>query len=324
MKYKNIPLLLLLFFLLIHLPLFSQGSQPAVKEIIVAEGETQENVWSFGGHVFILGKVKESVVAFGGTVSVSGEVNELIFSFGADITLKSTAVIKGDLVSLGGSIIKEPGCVVDGDTIYIDIFKNVKSLFGRGVPGIPAYSPFLLAIKIIGLFIWLFLALVVTGFLPRQVSYASAQVEKSFWPVVGVGFLSIVIFIGLLLFSALLSFILIGIPILLALIIIALVLKIFGKVVLFYFFGEKIGRLFGIKSRMPLLFGIIGFLFLSLIDFLPLFLSAFSFWLALIFTGMTSLFSFCLSIIGWGTALRTRFGTTENWFVRRKNQPERG
>jgi hypothetical protein len=29
------------------------------------------------------------------------------------------------------------------------------------------------------------------------------------------------------------------------------------------------------------------------------------------------LFSFCLSIIGWGVVIRTKFGTTENAFQRR-------
>ncbi|MBN1272482.1 MAG: hypothetical protein JXB26_09440 [Candidatus Aminicenantes bacterium] len=318
MKFK--PLLLLSFsvILLISLPLFPQETASLSKDILIEADEVQKNVWSFGGNVLILGQVEESVVAFGGVVTVEGEVGELVFGFGSEIILKSTAVINGDLVALGGSVVKEPGCVVEGDTIYFETSKNLKNFFGKGLTGIPIFSPFLMAMKIIGVFIWLLLMLVVTGFLPKQVSFASEQIKKSFWPVTGVGLLGVIIFTGLILFSALLSIILIGIPILLALILVAIVLKIFGKVVLFYFFGEKIARILGIKKGTAFLFGILGFLLLSLIDFLPVFVSPLSFWLTVIFSVLTSLFSFCLSIIGWGVALRTRFGTTENWFVKKK------
>lgn len=300
MKDKRFFPFTLLFLFLGSLPLYSQGVA-VQKDIHVAEDEVQENVIAVGGDVLIKGKVTESVVAFGGTITVEGEVGEVVLGFGSHITLKSTAIIKGDVVALGGTLEKEPGTTIRGDTVYFKM-DNLRDALGflSGF-GIAPLIPFLIIIKLITLFIWLILALVMAAIFPRQLSLASTQIRKSFWPVSGIGLLAIILFTGLIIFSVLLSFILIGIPILLALIFIAIIIKIFGRVTLFYFFGESLSRGFGAKHPSPLLSVVLGLILVGLIGFIPI---------------LGSLFSFVLSIIGWGAAIRTKFGTTENWFRR--------
>ena len=86
--------------------------------IVVAADETRDSVASFGGDVIVDGKVRRSVFAMGGTITVSGEVGDAVVGLGSRIVLKSTAVIKGDLVSMGGTIEKEPGFRIEGDTVY--------------------------------------------------------------------------------------------------------------------------------------------------------------------------------------------------------------
>ena len=298
MKDKKFLSFILLFIFLGYFPLYGQGVA-VQKDIYVAEDEVQENVVAFGGNILIKGKITESAVAFGGTVTVEGEVGELVLGFGSRITLKSTALVKGDVVALGGALDKEPGAVVKGDTVYfpLDSFKDLGKLLGGF--GIGPLIPLIIIIKLISLFIWLILALIIAAVFPRQLSLASSQIRKSFWPVFGIGLLTIVIFTGLLIFSVFLSFILVGIPILLALIFIAIIIKIFGRVTLFYFFGESISRGFGSKRASPLLSVVIGLILVGIIGFIPI---------------LGSLFSFVLSIIGWGVTIRTKFGTTENWF----------
>ncbi|MCK4556110.1 MAG: hypothetical protein KAU47_01235, partial [Candidatus Aminicenantes bacterium] len=108
---------------------------------------------------------------------------------------------------------------------------------------------------------------------------------------------------GLVIFATLLSFVLIGIPLLIALIIIGFIIKLFGRVFLFYFFGESLIQAFNKNSKVSAFGGmILGFIFVSFISFIP-------------FIG--GLFMFCLSIIGWGIVIRTKFGTTENWFKKK-------
>jgi hypothetical protein len=303
MKNKIMLVFILLFLISGSLPLQSQQSFTLKKDIVVAEGEVQDNIVTFGGVADVKGRVKEGVIAFGGEIIISGEVGDVVLGFGSKITLESTAHIKGDVAAIGGTLIKKSGCIVEGDTVYFRTSEDIKKLLEEGLRGFLSVSliPLLLIIKLISVFIWFLLALLVAAFFPRQISFASAQIRKSFWPIFGTGLLAIIIFSGLVVFSALLSLALIGIPILLALIIIGFIIKIFGRVILFYFFGESLINAFGKSRTSPLLTVVLGLILVSLVSFIPV---------------IGVLFTFTLSIIGWGVIIRTKFGTAESWFKR--------
>lgn len=297
---KNQKLLSFILFLIFigFIPLYPQ-TVVVQKDILVAEDEVQENVISFGGDILVKGRVKESVVAFGGTITVEGDVGEVVLGFGSQITLKPAATIQGDVVAIGGTIDKEPGTTVKGDTVYFKI-ESFKGLFGflSGFSFAPLI-PFLIIIKLITIFIWFILALVLVAIFPKQISFASSQIRKSFWPVCGTGLLALILFIGLVIFAGFLSLILIGIPILIALIFLAIIIKIFGRVVVFYFFGESLSKAFRSKRPSAILAVIVGLIFVEFVGFIPI---------------IGSLFFLVLSIIGWGVVIRTKFGTTESWF----------
>jgi hypothetical protein len=276
--------------------------------VVVSPEETRDNVVTFGGNIIVEGKVRKSVLAVGGTITVSGEVGDSVVGIGARISLKSTAVVKGDLVGLGGTLEKEPGFRVDGDTVYFKGSDISSKIVKEGVKGILSFSllPIILIFKLINIFIWFLLVLLVASLLPKQVTLASDQVRKSFWPTFAAGLVAIILFTFCVIVSAFLCLLLIGIPILLALMLAGLVIKIFGKVALFYFFGESLSRAFHGQKVSPLGAAMLGLLFLSLIGFIPI---------------LGFLVSFVLSILGWGVAIRTKFGTTENWF-KRPAQPQ--
>lgn len=301
MKNKFAPAFITLFFIGALLPLCGLQNIGFKEDVFVAKDEVQDNIIAFGGNVTVEGKVKESIVAFGGTIILSGEVGDSVVGIGSVITLRSTAVVKGDVVSLGGALNKEPGCSIRGDTVYFKGGEIISKLFRGGLFSFPLL-PFILVLKLISMFIWLLLALVIAAMFPRQLSLASSQIRAAFWPVVGIGIAALILFTGLVIICALLSFVLIGIPFFFFLIAVGLVIKIFGAVVLFYFFGESLGKAFGSKTVTPLAAVILGLILISLIKFIPI---------------LGFLFSFCLSIIAWGAVIRTKFGTTENW-LRRK------
>ncbi len=300
---KKIFCLAILFVLLGLLPLHGQGFI-FKKDIVVEEGETQDNVMSWGGEIQIKGEVTDSVINFGGTIIVEGTIGETIVGFGSDIILRSTARIEGDVISLGGTLDKDPGSIIEGDTIYFSTSDEVARFLKEGMVGILGFSllPLLLIFKLITLVIWFILAIILVAIFPKQISFASEQIQKSFWPIFGTGILSIVIFTGLIIFSVFLSFILIGIPILLALIAVGVVIKIFGRVVVFYFMGEWIFKAFGGKNASALFAVLLGLFLFGLIGFIPV---------------IGSVLSFVLSIIGWGVVMRTKFGSMENWFKRK-------
>lgn len=305
MIHKLKPLLTLLLVLAALHPLFGQGFV-LQKDILVPEGEFEDNVISFGGDIIVDGSVRENVIAFGGTITISGEVGEVVLGFGSEIRLESSADIKGDVVSIGGHLEKAPGCSITGDTIliHIDSTKDLARIFSPG--GIRSFLPLLLVLKFITLLIWLFLAVILVAVFPRQIERASRHIRESFWPVFASGLLGLVIFIGLSVFSAFLSLIIIGIPILISLIFIGIIIKIFSRVVLFCFLGELLARGFHKKDPSLYLSAGIGFLIVGFISFIPV-LGPFA--------------SLILNIVGWGVVIRTKFGTTEGWGTNRVTEP---
>lgn len=289
-----------LFLFLGLLPLQGQGII-FKKDIVVEEDEIQDNVISWGGEILIKGEVRENVINFGGTIIIEGTVGEAVVGFGSEIRIASTAMVEGDVLSLGGTLDREKGSTIYGDTVFFSTSEEVTQFLKNGLVGVFGVSliPLLIIFKLITLFIWFLLAIILVAIFPKPISFASGQIRTSFWPVFGIGLLSIIIFTGLVIFSVFLSFILIGIPILLALIAIGIIIKIMGRVVVFYFLGESIYRALSRKQPSSIVAVILGLLVFGFVGFIPIF---------------GSLFSFVLSIIGWGVVIRTKFGTTENWF----------
>ena len=269
--------------------------------IFVAKDEVQKNIVSFGGHVTVEGRVKESIIAFGGSITLSGEVGDTVVGFGSHITIRSTAVIKGDIASIGGTLNKETGCVIEGDTVYVKGGEALSKLFSGGLFTFPL-MPIILIVKLIGFFVWLLIGLVMAALFPRQLSLASSQIRSAFWPAVGTGMIALILFSGLVVVFALLSIVLIGIPFLLLLGAAGLALKIFGQVALFYFFGEGIGKSFGWRNLAPAAIVVIGLIVVSIVKGIPI---------------LGFLFSLCLSVIGWGVTIRTKFGTREKWLTKK-------
>jgi len=292
---------MVLVMLLISAPVsvLAQESYAVKKDVYVAQDEVQKNIFSLGGNILIKGTIKESVVSFGGSITVEGEVGETVLGIGSDIQLKSSSLIKADVVCIGGILLKEPGTTIVGDTIY---FKSPQDFFSKGLFSSSRFYPYYFFFKLITSFIWLILAIVLALILPRQITYASDQVKESFGAIIGIGALSLVIFVALCLFSALLSLLIIGIPILLSLILLALVFKVFGNVVIFHFVGNSLSKLLGSRTPSLILSIFLGFVLITLLTSIPV---------------LGAVLSFLLTAAAWGVAIRTKFGTTENWFKRR-------
>jgi hypothetical protein len=271
--------------------------------IVVAAGEVRDNVITFGGDIIVEGKVRRNVLAVGGTITVSGEVGDSVVGIGARIILKSTAAIRGDLVGLGGTLEKESGYRVDGDTVYFKGAEISDKVFKEGLRSILSFSfwPVLIILKMVNVFIWFLLAFLAALLFPKQLTSASNEVRKHFWPIFGTGLLAQIIFTFLSIFAAILCLLLIGIPILFALAIVGFIIKVFGRVVILVFFGESLARAFHWNRVSALGAAMLGLLLVSLIGFIPVF---------------GFLFTMALSFVGWGVVIRTKFGTTENWFRR--------
>jgi hypothetical protein len=298
-----------LFALLVLAPLAAPPRALAAvgfqKDIHVAPGETQDKIFSLGGNVLIEGKVMDDVLVVGGTITISGEARQSVVGIGSRIIVKSTAVIGKDLAALGGTLEKEPGCTVGGDTLYFQTAEIGDKLFKDGVlSGVFSLSliPVIVIFKLVIIFLWLMAAFLGAALFPKPLAFAAGEVRKSFWPAFGIGFLAIIVFSGLVLFSALLSFILIGIPVLLGLVAAGFIIKVFGRIVVFYVLGDSLLRALGSRKISALGAVLVGLALFSFIGFIPV---------------VGFLFGLAMNAVGWGIALRTKFGTRENWFQKK-------
>lgn len=279
------------------------------RNVTVLADESQDNIFTIGGNAVVAagGKVNQSVVALGGTITIAGEVGKDVVGFGGRVVIKETAVVKGDVVAIGGTLEKEPGCTIQGDTVVVAGPEIGERIFGGSfLKGVFSLSliPFILVLKLIAFFLWLMVALLGAGFFPKPIERAGGELQRSFGAAFGIGFLAHVVFAGMVIFAALLSIILIGIPVLLALIAAGLVIKLFGRLVVFYFFGGSLLRAFGSSRITPMGAVLAGLGLVTLIGFVPIF---------------GFLFGLVINMVGWGIAIRTKFGTTDNMFRGKAN-----
>ncbi|MGB4704281.1 MAG: hypothetical protein WBI18_04300 [Candidatus Saccharicenans sp.] len=308
-KHMKLIKLITIFSLIFMLPMtaratwqkFDSKVSPSFeKEILISAGQTQKNVLAFGSRVVVEGKIEESVVVFGGEIIVSGEVGRSVVGLGSRVTIKSTAIIREDVVVIGGNLEKEPGCTIGQDTIYMPMgSKFVSEIFRKGI-FFPLGAVFL-ALKLIALFFGILLTIFVAGIFPRQVYFAAEKIRTDFWPVLGTGFLAAIIYGGLILLSVLLMFLIIGIPIFFLLLMVGLVLKIFGGTAFSLFFGESFLKALGVKKMPHIVWtAVIGLVLATFFSLIPM---------------LGFIFSLVVSLTGWGVAIRTRFGTLDNWFA---------
>jgi len=271
------------------------------KVIYVGPDAVQKQLLAWGGTVTVEGKIRQDVLIVGGEITISGEIGDSLVAVGSHVVLKSTAVVEKDLVLFGGTLEKEPGTTVKGDTVYFKAggfrLNSLQGSFSR-LFGI-SLLPFIIAVKIISFFIWILFVVVVVSAFPKNVTLAAGELRRSLGPVILTGIVALVAYTFLMVFAALLSIILIGIPILIALGFAAIAIKVFGRVVVYYVAGQITAGLFQKSGYSPMAGALIGLLVVSFIGFIP---------------GLGGLFSFFLSLLAWGIALRTKFGTRENWF----------
>jgi hypothetical protein len=270
-------------------------------DVTVASGEAQDHVFTLGGNIVVDGRVRQSVAAVGGSITVSGEVGDAVVGIGSRIVLKSTAVVKGDVVALGGTLEKEPGCSIRGDTVYFRGAELREKIFKNGVfEGLVSLSvvPVVIIVELVFLSLWLVAALIGAVLFPKPIALAAGEIRRSFWASFGIGLLAHVAFGALILLAVLLSLILIGIPLFLALLTAGFVIWVFARLALFYFFGDSLLRAFGSSRNSAIGAVLLGLLIVGLISLVPI--------LGLVAVGF-------LNVVGWGAVIRTRFGTRSKW-----------
>ncbi|MGZ5492898.1 MAG: hypothetical protein ACXW3E_05190 [Thermoanaerobaculia bacterium] len=277
----------MLAIMLVVLPVGAVGSDRAMK----SQSHDQYAFW----HDTVIGSpVAGSVQAYGGSVDVRDVIDGDLLVFGGNVSFSGRGRVNGNVIYAGGRITNGEGRIGGEAWPLVSLEGAVVSMTKTAV---------ILSL----LFVWLCAAVVVTLISGREVRFSSMEVRASALHcfVLGlVAFTSLVL--TAIMFSYLVPF-LIGIPLLAALAVFAILAKIYGMVAVFHAIGTLIA---GSRTREQLatrkwLRGdvamvVIGVLVLGAIRLIPVAGT-------LVWSGA--------SIFGIGVALATKFGRREPWFL---------
>lgn len=268
--------------------------------LVLEDGSTvRRQLVGVGRNVRVDGRALEDVVTLDGSVSVSGRVAGDVIALGGSVELAATAVVEGDVFAVGGTVTAQPGAEVRGRSVsYPDASAAWLTLIEGPTLGLSATSPLVLGGKLALLAAWLVLVVVFFAVSGREVLSTSASVAQEPFRgfVVGLtGVLTIVL--TALLFTALAAA-LVGLPLLVLVILLALVLKLWGMVAVFHALGDWLGKRFH-QRLAPLHAATLGLFALGIVKFIP-YLGVWA-WTA-------------ATLIGVGATLSTKLGRREPWF----------
>ncbi|MFC1475753.1 polymer-forming cytoskeletal protein [Candidatus Zixiibacteriota bacterium] len=213
-------------------------------DVVIGEDERVEgNVVVFGGNIEVEGEVKGDVVAILGDVSVSGYVHGSAIAVTGEVVVHSMGKVRKDVI--GGSITTHPGSLIGGKKEYTSVRIPVRPQLFRGV-----YLAILLTHVGLAVFI-IFLTLLAHAFGGKNIAMIRTKISEGGFKAFLVGLLSL--FLGLPLVFVLLIITVIGIPVALLVLPLAVVLaKILGYAAVGLSFGSKLAEntIFKVKSQL--------------------------------------------------------------------------
>ena len=234
--------------------------------------------------------VVNDVVAIGGDVTVYGRVENNVVAVAGSVTLKDGSTVGGEVVAVGGEVLKNPNAFVKEKItqIYLPNFIPCLTNFLRG-----KWIILWTTISLLALMGFLGLAVLLVALAPTHISAVVNILERSFAGMLLWGFLWAILVVPI---TVLLAISIIGIILIpLEIVVIAMAL-ITGYIAAAIFIGRKILSAFNKKYRLPFLDVILGILILFITGFAPI-------------LGVAVKIIFLMA--GFGAVLITRFGTTK-------------
>jgi len=271
--------------------------EPALR---IEEGGVAHQLVAVGRDVVIQGEALSDVAALDGSVDVSGQVTGDIVVLRGDVRLASTASVTGDVFVVGGTINATRGAHIGVRMVSYPKASNawLTLLEGPSI-GLGFASRLVLGAKLALLASWAALLLLFFAASGRQVLETAGGVQREPFRSFVVGLTGIVCLVLTGLFFSAFARGLIGVPLLVLVVLLAMVLKLWGMVAVFYALGDWVCRRVLKRRFQPLNAATVGLLVLGAVKFLP--------WFGVLaWTAAT--------LIGIGAALSTKFGRREPWF----------
>jgi hypothetical protein len=269
--------------------------------IVVEEGSVaRQEVIAMGRDLVIAGEAMSDVVSINGSTRVEGRVGGDVIVLGGDALLSEAARVEGDVFVLGGRLEAAPGARIEGRSVsYPTVSSAWLTLMEGPSLGLSAWSPVVLGAKLALMAAWLALTLLLFATSGRQLLETSESVQASPGRNFVTGVAGVLAMLLTALFFSAFAAAIVGIPLLILVVLLALMLKLWGMVSVFHATGHwLISRLLK-KRALPLNCALVGLLVLGAIKLVP--------WVG---TWTWTVATF----IGVGSTLTTKFGRREPWF----------
>ena len=250
--------------------------------------------YAFGYDIVITSPLAGSVQAYGGSVEVRDVIDGDLLVFGGNATFSGKGRVRGNVIYAGGRIVGGEGRI-EGRAYPLASVEGAAASMTRT------------AVILSLLFVWLIAAVVVTLVSGREVRLSSIEMRASSLHCFVLGLVAFTSFVlTAIMFSYLVPY-LVGIPLLAALAVFAILTKIYGMVAVFHSVGTLVA---GLRTREQMasrkwLRGdtamvVVGVLILGAIRLIPV---------------LGTIAWSGASIFGIGVALATKFGRREPWFL---------
>lgn len=269
-------------------------------------GETlNDDLLVFGGSVSIEkdAQVNGSIILFGGSFTLDGDVSKDVVVMGGAIKLGANAHVHGKLVAFGAPITQDEGAKVDGEVINNPTRPEISvSPDAPATPQTPGFwdlsNPFASAFALFMQSIMLaLLAMLIAMFLPIQMRRVSDGVLAQPFVSFGMGLLTLIMFIvvivALALFSIFIITMFLTIPLIFAVSVLFTAGMVLGWLALGTEVGIRIAQMFNREWPLPLAAGL-GVFLLNLVANIPV---------------LGGIISSLLGFAALGAVLMTRFGT---------------
>jgi hypothetical protein len=266
----------------------------------IEAGSVAHQLVGVGRDVVVAGEALADVAALDGSVDVSGSVTGDVVVLRGDVRLAPTARVGGDVFVVGGTIRAARGARIGGRMVsYPNASSAWLTLLEGPTIGLGFASRLVLGAKLALLAAWAALLLLFFAASGRQVLETAGGVRREPFRSFFVGLTGIISLVLTGLFFSAFARGVVGVPLLILVVLLAMVLKLWGMVAVFYALGDWISRHILRRRFRPLNAATIGLLVLGAIKFLP--------WFGVLAWTTATL-------IGVGAALSTKFGRREPWF----------
>jgi hypothetical protein len=262
---------------------------------------TRNQMVAVGKDVIVAGEALADVAALEGSVEVTGRVAGDVVVLGGDARLGPLAQVGGDVFVLGGTIRSAPGAHAAGRMVSYPTASSAMITLIEGPSfGLGFDSPLVLGTKLALLAAWAALLLLLFAASGRQLLETADGVRREPFRSFVTGLTGVLALVLTAMFFSAFTGGLVGVPLLVLVVLLALLLKLWGMVAVFYALGDWLARrLFRRRRLRPLNAATIGLLVMGAVKFLP-------------YVGIWAWTA--ATLIGMGAALSTKFGRQEPWF----------